>query len=130
MNLLGFMKNPGSVEAPLARIFWRFDMKRLVGIVLITGSFLLLPLSSLNLCAGSDDFQNLEFFLERSLKNAKDSNERLEIINRFLFKALALVHQQNTEEMRLNREALRVLKELRDVKVREARELERFLSKR
>ena len=105
-------------------------MKRLVGIVLITGSFLLLPLSSLNLCAGSDDFQNLEFFLERSLKNAKDSNERLEIINRFLFKALALVHQQNTEEMRLNREALKVLKELRDVKVREARELERFLSKR
>jgi hypothetical protein len=47
-----------------------------------------------------------------------------------LFKALALVYQQNTEQIRLKREALNVLKELRDVKVREARELERYLSKR
>ena len=43
---------------------------------------------------------------------------------------LALVHQQNAEQIRLNRETLKVLKELRDVKIREARELERYLGRR
>jgi len=105
-------------------------MTRIVTIVLIAGFFLVLPLSPLPVSAGSDDFQNLEFFLERSLKNAKDSAERNEIVNRFLFKALALIHQQNAEQIRLNRETLNVLKELRNVKVREAKELERYLSKR
>jgi len=105
-------------------------MTRIVTIVLIAGFFLVLPLSPLPVSAGSDDFQNLEFFLERSLKNAKDSTERNEIVNRFLFKALALIHQQNAEQIRLNRETLNVLKELRNVKIREAKELERYLSKR
>jgi hypothetical protein len=123
------MNNPGSVEAPFTRIFWRFDMKRTASIMVMAVLFLAFPLSPVHVAAGSDDFQNLEFFLERSLKNAKNSDERNEI-NRFLFKALALVYQQNTEQIRLKREALNVLKELRDVKVREARELERYLSKR
>ena len=79
---------------------------------------------------GSDDFQNLEFSLERALKNSKDSNERNEVINRHLLKALALVDQQNTEQIRLDREALNVLKQLRDVGVKKTRELERLLSKR
>lgn len=105
-------------------------MKRIVSITFIAFLFLALPLSPVHVSAGSDDFQNLEFFLERSLKNAKNSAERNEIINRFLFKALALVYQQNTEQLRLKRDELKVLKELRDVKVREARELERYLSKR
>jgi len=105
-------------------------MTRIVTILLIAGLFLVLPLSPLPVSAGSDDFQNLEFFLERSLKNAKDSTERNEIVNRFLFKALALIHQQNAEQIRLNRETLNVLKELRNVKIREAKELERYLSKR
>jgi hypothetical protein len=91
---------------------------------------LAIPLYPVLLSAGSDDFQNLEFFLERSLKNAKDSTERNDIVNRFLFKALALFYQQNTEQIRLDRQVLKVLKELRDVKVREARELESFMSKR
>jgi hypothetical protein len=124
------MNNPGSVEAPFTRIFWRFDMKRTASIMVMAVLFLAFPLSPVHVAAGSDDFQNLEFFLERSLKNAKNSDERNEIINRFLFKALALVYQQNTEQIRLKREALNVLKELRDVKVREARELERYLTKR
>ncbi|MGD8438227.1 MAG: hypothetical protein PVH75_05260 [Syntrophobacterales bacterium] len=67
------------------------------------------------LFGGSDDFQNLEFFLERALKNSKDSTERNEVINRYLLKALALVYQQNKEQIRLDREALNVLKQLRDV---------------
>jgi hypothetical protein len=104
-------------------------MKRTASIMVMAVLFWAFPLSPVHVAAGSDDFQNLEFFLERSLKNAKNSDERNEI-NRFLFKALALVYQQNTEQIRLKREALNVLKELRDVKVREARELERYLSKR
>ena len=60
------------------------------------------------LFGGSDDFQNLEFFLERALKNSKDSTERNEVINRYLLKALALVYQQNKEQVRLDREALNV----------------------
>ena len=72
-------------------------MKRIVSITFIAFLFLAFPLSPVHVSAGSDDFQNLEFFLERSLKNAKNSAERNEIINRFLFKALALVYQQNTE---------------------------------
>ena len=131
MNPLGFMNNPGSVEAPHStRIFGEIDMKRRASTMFITVLFLAFSLSPVHLSAGSDDFQNLEFFLERSLKNAKDSTERNEIVNRFLFKALALIHQQNTEQIRLDREALKVLKELRDIKVKEAREFERFLSKR
>ena len=105
-------------------------MKRIASITFIALLFLALPLSPVHVSAGSDDFQNLEFFLQRSLKNAKDSTERNEIVNRFLFKALALIHQQNAEQIRLNREILNVLKELRNVKIREAKELERYLSKR
>jgi hypothetical protein len=56
--------------------------------------------------------------------------ERNEVINRYLLKALALVYQQNKEQIRLDREALNVLKQLRDVEVKKTRELGRLLSKR
>jgi hypothetical protein len=65
-------------------------MRPLASIFMITGFFLILPLAPVHLSAGNDDFQNLEFFLECALKNSKDSTERVEIVNRFLFKALAL----------------------------------------
>ena len=78
----------------------------------------------------SDDFPNLEFFLERALKNSKNSTERNEVIKLYLLKALTLVYQQNKEQIRLDREALNVLKQLRDVEVQKTRELERLLSKR
>ena len=65
-------------------------MRPLASIFMITGFFLILPLSPVHLSAGSDDFQNLELFLERALKNSKDFTERVETVNRFLFKALAL----------------------------------------
>jgi len=45
-------------------------------------------------------------------------------------KALALVYQQNKKQIRLDREALKVLKQLLDVEVKKTRELERLLSKR
>ena len=82
------------------------------------------------LFGASDDFQNLAFFLERALKTSKDSTERNEVINRYLLKALALVYQQNKEQIRLDREALKVMKQLRDVEVKKTREPERLLSKR
>ena len=79
----------------------------------------------------NEDYKkNLEFFLDRSLKNAKNSTERNEIINRFLFKAMALVYKQNQENIRLRRESLNVLKELRELETKRTRELERYLSKR
>ena len=105
-------------------------MKRIASVALVAVLFMALPGSPVHVSAASDDFQNLEFFLERSLKKAKNSSERNEIINRFLLKALALVYQQNQEQIRLDRDALKVLKELRDVKIKEARELERYLSRR
>jgi hypothetical protein len=59
------------------------------------------PCFSCSTVRGSDDFQNLEFFLKRALKTSKDSTERNEVINRYLLKALALVYQQNKEQIRL-----------------------------
>jgi hypothetical protein len=119
-----------SVEAPAVRTFGEgFDMKGIASITLITVLFLAIPLYPVLLSAGSDDFQNLEFSQERSPKNTKDSTERHEIVNRFLFKALDLLYHQKPEQLRLDRQTLNVLKELRDVKVREARELENFMSK-
>ncbi len=79
---------------------------------------------------GSDDFQSLEFFLDKSLKKARSSTERNEISNRYLIKALGLVYQQNKEQIRLNRETLQVLRELREIEIKAARELESHLSKR
>jgi len=105
-------------------------MKPVVSFVLAIFCLLSLTATPTQVCAGSDDFQNLEFFLDRSLKNAKNSTERNEIINRFLFKALALVHQQNQENIRLRQESLNVLKQLRELEVKRTRELERYLSKR
>lgn len=104
-------------------------MKRVANIILVVVCVVGFAFP-VQLFGGSDDFQNLEFFLERALKNSKDSTERNEVINRYLLKALALVYQQNKEQIRLDREALNVLKQLRDVEVKKTRELERLLSKR
>ena len=104
-------------------------MKRLASIIVVVVCFLGLAFP-VQLFGASDDFQNLEFFLERALKTSKDSTERNEVINRYLLKALALVYQQNKEQIRLDREALNVLKQLRDVEVKKTRELGRLLSKR
>ncbi len=104
-------------------------MKRVASIIVVVVCFFGLAFP-VQLFGASDDFQNLEFFLERALKTSKDSTERNEVINRYLLKALALVYQQNKEQIRLDREALNVLKQLRDVEVKKTRELERLLSKR
>ena len=105
-------------------------MKRIASVVLVAILFLALPSSPVHVSATRDDFRNLEFFLERTLNKAENSIERNEIINRFLFKALALVYEQNQEQIRLDRDALKVLKELRDAQIKEVRELERYLSRR
>jgi hypothetical protein len=72
------------------------DMKRVASIILVLVCIFGLAFP-VQLLGGSDDFQNLEFFLERALKNSKNSTERNEVINRYLLKALALVYQQNKE---------------------------------
>lgn len=78
----------------------------------------------------SNDFETLEFFLDQSLQRTKDHAERSEILNRYLIKALGLVYEQNQELIRLNRETLKTLEELREIEGKEARELEIQLQKR
>ena len=58
-------------------------MKRVASIIVVVVCFFGLAFP-VQLFAGSDDFQNLEFFLERALKTSKDSTERNEVINRYL----------------------------------------------
>jgi len=50
-------------------------MKRVAGIIVVVVCFFGLAFP-VQLFGGSDDFQNLEFFLERALKNSKNSTER------------------------------------------------------
>ena len=54
-------------------------MKRAANIILVVVSVVGFAFPA-QLFGGSDDFQNLEFFLERALKNSKDSTERNEVI--------------------------------------------------
>ena len=49
----------------------------------------------------TDEYESLEFFLDQSLKREKDPEKRVEILNRYLIKALGLVYQQNQELIRL-----------------------------
>jgi len=58
-------------------------MKRVASTIVVAVCFLGLAFP-VQLFGASDDFQNLEFFLERALKTSKDSTERNEVINRYL----------------------------------------------
>ena len=73
---------------------------------------------------GSDAYENLEFFLERALKQTEDSDRRLEILNQYLIKVIGLLYQQNQEMIRLNRESIGVLQNILRLEQEEKRELE------
>jgi len=72
----------------------------------------------------TDEYESLEFFLDQALKRVKDPEKRVEILNRYLIKALGLVYQQNQELIRLQRQLLDATQELRDIKKKEIREME------
>ena len=74
--------------------------------------------------SANDDYESLEFFLDQALKRTKDPDKRAEILNRHLIKALGLVYQQNKELIRLQRQSLDAMKELRDTEKKEMRERE------
>ena len=77
----------------------------------------------------NDEYESLEFFLDQALKQTKDADERTEILNRYLIKALGLVYRQNKELIRLQRHMLDAMQELRDTEKKEMRELEIQLQK-
>ena len=79
--------------------------------------------------SANDDYESLEFFLDQALKRTKDPDKRAEILNRHLIKALGLVYRQNKELVRLQRQSLEAVKELRDIEKKEMREMEIQMNK-
>jgi len=84
-------------------------------------SIITLPLQ---VYSANDEYESLEFFLDQTLKRTKDADQRAEILNRYLIKALGLVYRQNKELIRLQRQSLDAMQELRDTEKKEMREME------
>jgi hypothetical protein len=80
-------------------------------------------------CGSNDEYESLEFFLEQTLKRTKGSDQRAEVLNRYLIKALGLIYRQNKELIRLQRQTLDAMVELRDTEKKEMGELEILLQK-
>jgi biopolymer transport protein ExbB/TolQ len=93
-------------------------------VVILTVAVLPTKVYSIN-----DEYESLEFFLDQALKQTKDADQRTEILNRYLIKALGLVYRQNKELIRLQRQTLDAMQELRDTEKKEMRELEIQLQK-
>jgi hypothetical protein len=74
--------------------------------------------------SANDEYESLELFLDQALKRTEDADERAEILDRYLIKALGLVYQQNKELIRLQRQTLDAMQELRDTEKKELREME------
>jgi hypothetical protein len=72
----------------------------------------------------NDEYESLEFFLDQALKRTENTHQRAEILNRYLIKALGLVYRQNKELIRLQRQTLDAMQELRDTEKKEMREME------
>ena len=89
-------------------------------------SIMALPLQ---VYSANDEYESLEFFLDQALKRTKDGEERAEILNRYLIKALGLVYRQNKELIRLQRQILDAVQELRDTEKKEMREMEIHMQK-
>ena len=83
----------------------------------------------MKLYGATDKYESLQFFLDQALKRTEDSKERAEILNRYLIKALGLLYQQNQELIRLQRQTLDAMQDLRDTEKKEMRELEIQLHK-
>jgi hypothetical protein len=84
-------------------------------------------LSSSPARGAGDEYENLEFFLERTLKETEMPDQRNEILNRYAIKALGLLYKQNNELINLNRKILMTMEQLLRVENEERRELENQL---
>jgi hypothetical protein len=99
-------------------------MKISMKVLLVLGLFGTLCAYAPGAHSGSDPYENLEFFLERALKQTRDPDRRLEILNQYTIKALGLLYEQNRELIRLNRETIGVLQDLLRIEQEENREME------
>ena len=99
-------------------------MRRKVTAILALVVILSMAVFPVNVCNSSDEYESLEFFLDQALKRTDDVNQRAEIVNRYLIKALGLIYRQNIELIRLQRQTMEAMQELRDTEKKEMRELE------
>jgi len=104
-------------------------MRRKVTAILALVVILSMAVFPVNVCNSSDEYESLEFFLDQALKRTDDVNQRTEIVNRYLIKALGLIYRQNIELIRLQRQTMEAMQELRDTEKKEMRELEIHLQK-
>ena len=104
-------------------------MRRKVTAILALVVILSMAVFPVNVCNSSDEYESLEFFLDQALKRTDDVNQRTEIVNRYLIKALGLIYRQNKELIRLQRQTMEAMQELRDTEKKEMRELEIHLQK-
>jgi len=104
-------------------------MRRKVTAILALVVILSMAVFPIKVCSSSDKYESLEFFLDQALKRTDDVNQRAEILNRYLVKALGLIYQQNNELIRLQRQTMEAMQELRDTEKKEMRELEIQLQK-
>jgi hypothetical protein len=110
-------------------IIWRIVMMQKATAILAFVVILSLAALPAKVYSTNDEYESLEFFLDQALKQTKDADERTEILNRYLIKALGLVYRQNKELIRLQRQMLDAMQELRDTEKKEMRELEIQLQK-
>jgi hypothetical protein len=92
-------------------------------------AILSMPALPAGVCGSNDEYESLEFFLEQTLKRTKGSDQRAEVLNRYLIKALGLIYRQNKELIRLQPQTLDAMEELRDTEKKEMGELEILLQK-
>jgi hypothetical protein len=104
-------------------------MRRKVTAILVSVALLGMAAFPAKVCSTNDEYESLEFFLDQALKRTKDGDERAEILNRYLIKALGLIYRQNKELVRLQRQTMDAMQELLDTEKKELRELEIQLQK-
>ncbi|UCG13859.1 MAG: hypothetical protein JSU72_05145 [Deltaproteobacteria bacterium] len=99
---------------------------------IVVAAVLLLGLTAVpaNTFGANDDFESLEFFLDQSLQRTNDPSQRMEILNRYMIKALGLLYRQNQELLRLRRESLNALQDIQELESERKKELERQLQRR
>ena len=99
-------------------------MKRKATAILVLVVILSMTALPAKVYSANDEYESLEFFLDQALKRTENGEQRAEILNRYLINALGLVYRQNKELIRLQRQTLDAMQELRDTEKKEMRELE------
>ena len=99
-------------------------MRRKATAILALVVILSMAVFPVKVCSSTDEYESLEFFLDQALKRTDNLNQRAEILNRYLIKALGLIYRQNNELIRLQRQTMEAMQELRDTEKKEMRELE------